>query len=229
MPITTILFDGGGVIVDETAIEQEIAKIISGILCRFDPAYSIEQYWRDTEEAVFRFAPSTYRYVMWKNTQDITTFERLCAVYQDLVWERRPPLKLTDGIAQELRKLHEHFRFGIAGQYGVEILETLRHDDLLGLFDNKITQDDFRITKPDPRYFEQIATACGVAPAGCLMVGDRIDNDVIPARQVGMLSVRFRTGVHCRQEPRTPSEMPDAEITSISQLAETIFRLTAKQ
>lgn len=228
MPITTILYDGGGIIVNETDIEQFLAQIITSLLQERNQVYSLEQYWRDTEEAVFRFAPSTYRYVLWKNTQDVSKYERSLAAYQDAVLGQRPPLKLTAEIAPELRRLRPYFRFAIAGQYGSEILDLLEREELLELFDSHVTQDDFTLTKPDPRYFQQIAAACGVPTPECLIVGDRIDNDVIPARQVGMMSVRFRTGIHCRQEPRTPSEIPDAEIRSISQLAETIFRLTLK-
>ncbi len=227
MGITTILYDGGGIIVDETEIEQSIAEIITEILRRFDSGYSIDQYWRDTDEAVYRFAPSTYKYILWKNIRDVSRYDRQYAIYLDQVRQRRSPLKLTPGIELELRKLHKRFRFALAGQYGTEILDLLRQHDLLELFDSKVTQDDFRITKPDPRYFEQIAAACGVAPVECLMVGDRIDNDVVPARQVGMLSVRYRTGIHRLQEPRMPAEIPDAEISSISKLAEEIFLLAA--
>jgi putative hydrolase of the HAD superfamily len=229
MAVSTILFDGGGILIDESSIEQAIADTITGILKRFVPTYTVEQYWLDTEEAVYRFAPSTYRYVIWKNTQDAVIYERLYAIYLEQISEKRPPLRLTAGIDAELRKLRKRFRFGIAGQYGGEILGTLRQGEILDLFDNRVTQDDFRITKPDPRYFEQIAAACGVSPAECVMVGDRIDNDVIPAKQVGMWSVRYRTGIHQKQEARTPSELPDVEITSISQLAEAIFHLTINQ
>ncbi len=228
MTISTILFDGGGIIVDESDIEPALAAIIIDVLKEYAPDYAPEQYWRDTEEAVFRFAPSTYRYVIWKNARDVKKYERALAAYLAAAHDKRPPLKLMNGIAAELRKLRHQFRFGLAGQYGGEILDLLRREELLELFDTHITQDDFSITKPDPRYLEQIAAACGVATTECLMVGDRIDNDVIPTRQVGMMSVRFRTGIHRRQEPRTPSEIPDAEIDVISQLADTIIRLTSK-
>jgi ribonucleotide monophosphatase NagD (HAD superfamily) len=39
------------------------------------------------------------------------------------------------------------------------------------------------------------------------MVWDRIDKDIIPAKMVGMKTVRIRTGIHKTQEARTPEEM----------------------
>jgi FMN phosphatase YigB (HAD superfamily) len=50
------------------------------------------------------------------------------------------------------------------------------------------------------------------------MVGDRVDCDVVPAKMLGMYAVRMRVGRHIEQEPRMPSELPDAEIHSLSEL-----------
>jgi ribonucleotide monophosphatase NagD (HAD superfamily) len=57
------------------------------------------------------------------------------------------------------------------------------------------------------------------------MVGDRIDKDVIPARLVGMRTVRIRLGLHREQRARSPEEVPDAELPSVVGLAETIETL----
>jgi FMN phosphatase YigB (HAD superfamily) len=50
------------------------------------------------------------------------------------------------------------------------------------------------LAKPDPRFFERVAAEVGVAPHRIAYVGDRIDNDVIPARAAGMLAVHLRRG-----------------------------------
>jgi putative hydrolase of the HAD superfamily len=229
MKISTILFDGGGVILDEADTEQANAEIITDILRGMGVTFSVDQYWKETEEAVYRFVPSTYKYILWKGLQDEAKFDAAVKLWRKRLASEGPPLRIATGMPEQLRILHERFRFGLAGQYGVEILDTLRQADLLDLFDYQGTQDNFEITKPDPRYFEQIAAACGVPTTACLMVGDRVDNDVIPAHQTGMLAVRIRTGMHVGQEPRTPPECPDAEISSVDQLAGTILRLTASR
>jgi HAD superfamily hydrolase (TIGR01509 family) len=43
--------------------------------------------------------------------------------------------------------------------------------------------------KPDPRFFAHLADAVDVPPEACAYVGDRIDNDVVPALAVGMTAV----------------------------------------
>jgi len=50
------------------------------------------------------------------------------------------------------------------------------------------------------------------------MVGDRIDNDITPARTLGMRTVLFRTGRHAAQQPRAWDEVPDADVRSVGEL-----------
>ena len=50
------------------------------------------------------------------------------------------------------------------------------------------------VAKPDPAFFERIADELNLAPAAIAYVGDRVDNDVIPAAAAGMLSIFIRRG-----------------------------------
>ena len=86
-------------------------------------------------------------------------------------------------------------------------------------------QDDFPLTKPDPRYYEQVAETCGAAPGECIMVGDRVDNDIVPPKILGMKTVLVRTGLHRGQQPRMPSERPDVEIGSVVGLGAAVKRI----
>ena len=57
------------------------------------------------------------------------------------------------------------------------------------------------------------------------MVGDRIDKDIIPAKQVGMKTILIRVGLHKNQRPRIPDELPDLELPNIVGLASAVDRL----
>jgi FMN phosphatase YigB (HAD superfamily) len=50
------------------------------------------------------------------------------------------------------------------------------------------------VEKPDPAFFAKVAEAAGAAPAAIAYVGDRLDNDVLPAARAGMLAVFLRRG-----------------------------------
>jgi len=219
MKTTTVFLDAGGVILDESEHERALARVAVEVLSGLVAGYSEDRYWRDVEEAVRLYAPRIYQYVFYKYLKpDLASFERVYGSFLAKWREERPPLSLMPGIAAEIESLGQDFDLGILGQYGREVVDLLEGHSLLGFFTHTCTQDDFNLTKPDPRYYEQVARACGVNPGECIMVGDRLDKDVVPARQVGMKTIRIRVGIHRDQEPRIPFEVPDIELPGVTGL-----------
>lgn len=227
MTIRNILLDGGGVILDETTHEESISRLLMSLIQHHHPDYTREDLRADIDEAVYRFCPKVYSYILWKRIPD----PEIYLAYRDRFLKewRTPPLRLMRGIETQLPLLASQYKLALAGQYGKEILEILEEHRLLQWFSNPATQDDFEITKPDPRYFEQILARNGMLASESVMVGDRIDNDVIPAKMIGMRTIRLRVGMHAKQEPRIPEERPDIEISDIGQLADAISSLQAAE
>jgi HAD superfamily hydrolase (TIGR01509 family) len=78
---------------------------------------------------------------------------------------------------------------GAVGNTPAETEELLReHVDLVG------SSGRWGIEKPAPAFFARIAAEAGVAPGEIAYVGDRVDNDVDPARAAGMVAVHIRRG-----------------------------------
>ena len=48
------------------------------------------------------------------------------------------------------------------------------------------TYENSRRCKPNPDYYREVLAALGKAPENCIMVGNDVDEDILPARQVGM-------------------------------------------
>ncbi len=219
----TVLLDAGGVILDEKEHEQVRADVSVEILSKIVKGYSRKQYWKDMEEAVKLFCPRAYEYVFFKYLkEDLRKFEYYYSQHIKKFKERKPALKLFQGLDKELKEISKEFDIGIAGQYGKEIITLLEEENLIQYFAFRLTQADFKITKPDPRYLEQITRAFKVDPEMCIMVGDRIDKDIIPAKQLHMKTALNRVGIHKNQMPRIPSEIPDIEIHGIKGLAKAI-------
>jgi FMN phosphatase YigB (HAD superfamily) len=195
--LSTVLLDAGGVLLDEAEMEESRAEATARILGKHVRGYSVARYWEDLQEAVQSHRPDAYLFVFRKHlgpgrTRAMTVYAEFLELWRPI----RPPLKLMAGIDGEIRRMSGGFRLGIAGQYGSEILGLLEREGILDCFAWRFTQDDFSLTKPDPGYLQQIADACAVEPAECLMVGDRIDKDVVPARELGMKTIRIRVGLH---------------------------------
>ncbi len=56
------------------------------------------------------------------------------------------------------------------------------------------TSAGWGVAKPDPAFFERVINAAGEQADCIAYVGDRMDNDVLPARAAGMVAVLLRRG-----------------------------------
>ena len=61
------------------------------------------------------------------------------------------------------------------------------------------------VRKPDPAFFEKVVELMGCGASEVAYVGDRVDNDVLPAAAAGLVAVHVRRGPWGRLQ-RTPPE-----------------------
>lgn len=81
---------------------------------------------------------------------------------------------------------------GLAGNIGREIEPFVER---FGLdVDYAVASHTLGVAKPAPAFFEQLVAAAGLPAGDVAYVGDRIDNDVIPAARAGMLALHIRRG-----------------------------------
>ena len=82
-------------------------------------------------------------------------------------------------------------RLGAAGNMHAHHEEFLRpHVDFVG------SSERWGVQKPDAGFFEHVVGAADAPADGILYVGDRVDNDVLPALAAGLHAVRIRRGAH---------------------------------
>jgi FMN phosphatase YigB (HAD superfamily) len=98
----------------------------------------------------------------------------------------------------------------------------LQRAGIADLFDYHGLSGATGLRKPDPQAFLAATAALNLSPFNCIMVGDRIDNDIAPAKALGMATIQFRGGRHRRQRPRGPSEQPDVVVTDVVELQRAI-------
>ena len=79
------------------------------------------------------------------------------------------------------------------------------------------------VRKPDPQFFAGIVELAECAPAEVAYVGDRVDNDVLPARDAGLVAIHIRRGPWGRLQ-RTPSGVP--AIDSLAELSGALASLS---
>ena len=214
-----IFLDAGGVILDETSFEEKSAEIITKIIKGFNNDYTIENYWNDADEAVYRYVPKVYDYILYKHLGGKGDFTKSKAEYKETLKNAHLGFQLTHGIREFLAGLSGIYNIGILGQYGKDFRDYLESENLLLYFTYTEIQDNYPITKPDPRYFEAILKKDNCNPIESIMVGDRIDKDIIPAKMTGLKTIRIKTGLHRNQEPRIPEEIPDMTVKKITDIS----------
>ena len=104
-------------------------------------------------------------------------------------------------------------RVGAAGNMYSHHEEFLRpHVDSVG------SSERWGVEKPDAGFFAHVVEAADAPAEEIVYVGDRVDNDVVPARAAGQRAVRIRRGAHARVES------PDGIVTigSLSELPEAL-------
>ena len=68
------------------------------------------------------------------------------------------------------------------------------------------------LSKPDPAIFELAIERSGCEPEHAVMIGDRIDNDVTPAKSLGWKTIRVKQGLFQFQVPMSAENTPDCEV-----------------
>ncbi len=78
------------------------------------------------------------------------------------------------------------------------------------------------IGKPEPLILEMALERMGVAPEEAVMIGDRLDTDVIAGKRAGLLTVLVLTGVSTRDEIPRARVWPDLVFTDLTAVLEAL-------
>ncbi len=86
------------------------------------------------------------------------------------------------------------------------------------LFNTVVTSEEEGFEKPDQQIFTQAVKKMGLKPEECIMVGDRLDNDIVGAKKSGMLTILIKNDNEGKMS--TDDEKPDFIINEFSELKE---------
>jgi FMN phosphatase YigB (HAD superfamily) len=84
------------------------------------------------------------------------------------------------------------FVLGLAGNQPVRTEAALHHLGLPVAF--VASSEGWGVEKPSPAFFDRIRRESRLGAGEIAYVGDRLDNDILPARRAGMFTVFLRRG-----------------------------------
>lgn len=121
--------------------------------------------------------------------------------------------------APALRALRGIAKLGVLANQSQGLAARLDNFGFDGLFDLVLGSQDIGASKPDPRFFSLAAERAGAPPGEVLLAGDRLDNDVSPAKRAGWRTVWIKRGPHGACRPRGPEESADQVVAKLTGLA----------
>jgi 5'-nucleotidase len=99
-------------------------------------------------------------------------------------WAKLSPL--MPNIVPVIKSLASNYQLGIIANQPSQVIEILENHNLLAYFQVHGISQVVGLSKPDPFFFHWALDEARCAPQQALMIGDRIDNDVRPAKSIGM-------------------------------------------
>lgn len=126
--------------------------------------------------------------------------------------------KLYPDTKMILEALSKKYKLGVIANQSLGTKERLDNWNIGKYFDVVVASAEAGWAKPDLKIFNLALEQAGCKPNDAVMIGDRLDNDIVPAKQIGMKTVWVRQGFAKYQIICNESEQPDFIIDSISNI-----------
>lgn len=222
--ISVLLFDIGETILDAVGQQDALMEAHRTVLDKFGFELSVEEYSRLDSEKISQFVPSAMHAITWHfSGSDVRLFNEITREVRSHYPEIRSlGCRLYPGAEAVLEQLAGEYTLALAGNAPASIVDVLDALGVLRWFQHTEVSGSLGIKKPDERFFRTILDRAGFAPSEAIMIGDRLDNDIIPAKGLGLRTVWMRQGRYAALKPRVPGELPDETIPDLYSLPSAI-------
>ena len=122
-----------------------------------------------------------------------------------------------------LQRLSQKYKIGIIANQDFGTEQRLTDFNVHQYINLVIASAEEGVAKPDLRIFQIALARADCKPEEAVMVGDRIDNDIIPANKIGMTTMWIKQGFGSYAEPKTVEEQSDYIVNSLAEITE-VFR-----
>jgi FMN phosphatase YigB (HAD superfamily) len=182
MPVRAVVFDVGETLVDETRHWGDWADWMGVPRLTFFGALGAVIERRGHHREVFALVRPGFEV-------DAATRAREAAGWR---YRFLPTDFYPDALPCISRLGSDGYRIGIAGNQPEAAEAALKEAGVVADFIASSTR--WRVEKPSPAFFARVAEAAGVPAGEIAYVGDRLDNDILPAVAAGMTAVFIRRG-----------------------------------
>ena len=200
MNIKWIFFDVGSTLVDETeAYNHRAREMISGTGITFkefdDIRIALAKLGLDGNSAAIKYFGLT-----------------------KTPWHSEDELPYSDIQSTLAALIDKGYKLGIIANQKLGTKERLDSWGLRQYFDVIATSAEIGYAKPDKEIFEKAFELAKCTATESMMVGDRLDNDIIPAKSLGMKTVWIKNCLAQHQNIELCEGVADYQIHSLSEI-----------
>ena len=198
--IKWIFFDVGSTLVDETeAYDHRVTEMIAGTSITFkefdDVRIALARQGLDGNSAAIKHFGLT-----------------------KTPWHSEDEVPYSDAHTTLTALIDKGYKLGIIANQKLGTEERLKSWSLRQYFDVIVTSAEIGYAKPDKEIFEKAFELARCTAEESVMVGDRLDNDIIPAKAIGMKTVWVKNGLAQYQGVEFGEGVSDYQIGSLSEL-----------
>ena len=195
-----IFFDVGSTLVDETeAYDHRVREMIAGTSITFkefdDVRVALARQGLDGNSAAIKHFGLT-----------------------KTPWHSEDEVPYSDAHTTLAALIDKGYKLGIIANQKLGTTERLESWGLRQYFDVIVASAEIGYAKPDKEIFEKAFELAKCTAAESVMVGDRLDNDIIPAKVLGIKTVWLKNGLAKYQDAEYGKNVADYQIYSLSEL-----------
>lgn len=198
--IKWIFFDVGSTLVDETAAyDHRIWDMISGTNITFE----------EFDDARIAFAKQG----LDGNSAAIKHFG-----LTKTPWHSEDEVPYSDVHSTLAALVDKGYKLGIIANQNFGTAERLEMWGLRQFFEVIAASAEIGYAKPDKEIFEKAFALAGCCAEESVMVGDRLDNDIVPAKALGMKTVWIKNGLAQYQDIALGEGFADHQVNKLPEL-----------
>jgi HAD superfamily hydrolase (TIGR01662 family) len=114
--------------------------------------------------------------------------------------------------------LSAKYNIGIVANQSLGTKERLEQHGILQYINLVVASAEEGFSKPDSRIFQIALDRSGCKPQKAVMIGDRIDNDIVPAKLLGMRTIWVKQGFGQYWNISSQEEKADCVVNDIKEI-----------
>lgn len=133
-------------------------------------------------------------------------------------WHSEDEIPYSDAHSTLATLRQKGYKLGIIANQKLGTAERLKAWGLRQYFDVIAASAEIGYAKPDKKIFEKAFELAGCTAEESVMIGDRLDHDIIPANALGMKTVWIKSGLAKYQSIELGNGVADYQIYKLSEL-----------